>query len=361
MMRAPLLAALLSLGTAIASAQEAPPADSSRQPRGASLLVFPFLFYQPETSVGGGAGLLRSYRTAPDARQTTQNLLLVVTARSQFSAQFTGDRYSPGNVWRVNWEASWSRFPDVFYGLGNDTRLADEEKFTFEHRRALVEVRKAVGGGFYLGGTAGAQRSYARKLESGGLLDSGGVTGGHGADVVALGVTAAYDSRDHLFVPARGAFVTFTTRGSLTALGADLAYRRYELDARGYQPLAGGVFAMQILGTAIDRPAPFFDLASLGGQVVLRGVFEGRYRDRSRAVAQLEWRRHVYRRLGMATFASAGQVAPDFGAMRAGGFHFAGGAGVRFLMSRSDRINARIDFASGPGGGGLYFGFGEAF
>lgn len=361
MMRIPLLAVLISLAAGTAAAQEAPPADSSRPQRGASLLVFPFLFYQPETSVGGGAGLLRSYRTAPDARQTTQNILLVVTARSQFSAQFSGDRYSPGNIWRVTWEASWSRFPDVFYGLGNDTRLADEEKFTFEHRRILVEVRKAVGGGFYLGGTAGVQRSYARKLEPGGLLDSSGVTGGHGADVVALGVTAAYDSRNHLFVPSRGAFVTFTTRASLTALGADQSYRRYELDARRYRPLAGGVLAAQLLGTAIDGSAPFFDQASLGGQVVLRGVYEGRFRDRSRAVTQLEWRRHVYRRLGMATFASAGQVAPDFGAMRLREFHIAGGAGARFVVSRSDRINARIDFAYAADGGGLYFGFGEAF
>jgi outer membrane protein assembly factor BamA len=369
--RSAVLVALLTGGLPVAlraqrdsAAADTAAADSGAvrtRGAGARTLVFPFVFYQPETSIGGGAGLLRSFRAAATARPSVVNLTLVLTAKSQFSISTVGERYSAGDRWRVSWEAFWSRFPDVFYGLGNATRTADEEKFTLENRRAVLDVRRSLAPGLYAGVSAIAHRSALRKLEPGGLLDSGAVTGARGATLGGAGFTVMLDHRDNLFAPFRGPFLTFTARSIARRLGSDLSYTRLELDLRDYRRAAGGTAAAQLLVTAITGDPPFFDLATLGGPMVMRGVFEGRFRDRSRTALQLEYRRHVWRSVGLAAFASAGQVAPRLADQRLADFHAAGGLGVRFLISPTERINGRIDFGFGPGGGGLYFGFGEAF
>lgn len=363
-MRKPLLVFILAVVTALPLASQELGADSARADSAArrgTLLVFPFLFYQPETSIGGGGGALRSYRTARDARPSTTNLFLVVTAKRQFSVTASSERYSPANRWRTAWEAGWSRFPDVFYGLGNETQADDEESFTLEHRRAWLDARRAVRPGIYLGGAAYYQRSLMRKTDDSGVLRGGTIPGSTGASLVALGVVATLDRRDHFFVPSRGSFVTLSTRTAATAIGSDLSYTRVELDARRYARFGGGVVAGQLLVTGISGDAPFFDLANLGGASVMRGVFEGRYRDRSRVVTQLEYRRHLWRKLGATAFLSAGQVARDPEAFSLASLHYAGGAGIRILMSASERVNARIDFGFGPRSSGLYFGFAEAF
>lgn len=355
---------LLLHSAAVLVAQQQPagdtsaPADTTARP--SRLLAFPFLFYQPETRLGGGGAGLRTYRVSGSTRQSADNLMLVATTRRQFSATLMRERYGRGDRWRHAGELTWSRFPDLFYGIGNATRAADEERFTLESRRVLVDLRRAVARGLYLGGMAAAQRSIMREVAPG-ILDTGGVAGSRGATLVAVGAVAVLDRRDHLFTPTRGLFATLLTRLATPAFGSDVRYLRSELDVRQYAQLAGGVVASQALVTVIDGDAPFFDLAVLGGPSVLRGYYEGRYRDNSRAVAQVEYRRHVWRRLGVAAFGGAGQVAhatQDFGLDR---FHVSGGAGLRLLVSRADRVNARIDLGVGRGSGGVYFGFGEAF
>jgi outer membrane translocation and assembly module TamA len=121
------------------------------------------------------------------------------------------------------------------------------------------------------------------------------------------------------------------------------------------------VLAAQLVTTVATGTPAFYDLAALGGQSLLRGYYEGRYRDRARLVAQIEHRFPIWRRFGGAAFLGAGQAVGDLGDLRSDAFHVAGGGGLRWLISPEEGVNLRVDIGVGNGDGGLYFAFGDAF
>lgn len=334
-----------------------PAADSMRT----RIFPIPFLFYQPETKLGGGVGLLTTYRTAPGTRASSANAFVAFTQRRQFTVIVQSERFTPGDRWRLGGEAAFSRFPDLFYGVGNATNKIDEEDVTLQHLRALVDVRRAIGPGAYLGVTGGFQHTRRREVDSGGIIEADTLAGSRGGTIAAFGVVGAHDRRDNSFATRRGTYGAVTIRRAARALGGDFAYTRADLDLRGFMTRGRHTVAGQLLASATDGAAPFYDLAVLGGSNVLRGYYEGRFRDRQRLVAQAEWRFPVYRRVSGVAFAGAGQVMRTWGDMRADGLHGAWGGGVRFLLSPEERVNLRIDFGMGRGEGGVYFALSEAF
>jgi len=108
---------------------------------------------------------------------------------------------------------------------------------------------------------------------------------------------------------------------------------------------------------------PFDLMPQLGGDVLLRGYFAGRYRDRQLLALQGEYRTPVWWRLGLVGFAGIGQVADNWGALGLGHFHPSAGVGARFQLSRTEGLNIRADYGWGFDAGttGFYLSVGEAF
>jgi outer membrane translocation and assembly module TamA len=65
----------------------------------------------------------------------------------------------------------------------------------------------------------------------------------------------------------------------------------------------------------------------------MRGYPEGRYRDRAHYALQGEWRFPLFRRLGGAAFATAGDVAPKLDAFDLRDPKLSAGAGLRFRLT----------------------------
>jgi hypothetical protein len=114
------------------------------------------------------------------------------------------------------------------------------------------------------------------------------------------------------------------------------------------------------LGLGSGEP-PFFMLERFGGSSLMRGHFAGRYRDRNVAVVQAEYRVPVWWRFGVVGFGGVGRVDRSLSDFELSGTHFSAGGGVRFLLERSARINARLDAAWAEDDWGLYLALGEAF
>jgi outer membrane protein assembly factor BamA len=329
---------------------------------GHKLFPLPFVFYQPETKLGGGVGLLHTYRAAADARTSSNGLIFVLTQRKQFSTTLSGERYTAGDRWRLGAAATWSRFPNFFYGIGNDTREADEEAFTPRQVALGVDVRRALRRGLYVGMLAIYQDTRIVEREAGGALDRQTVPGSRGGVLAGVGLTATLDDRDRVYAPRRGRLIGLAGGRYDAAFGSDFELWRAELDVRNYQSLGHRhVLAAQLLATAASGAPAFYDRAALGGANILRGYYEGRYRDRARLVMQLEHRFPVWRRFGGAAFFGVGQAADDPGDVRLDAFHRAGGAGLHWLLSREDGVNLRADVGVGSGDSGVYFAFGDAF
>ena len=94
----------------------------------------------------------------------------------------------------------------------------------------------------------------------------------------------------------------------------------------------------------------------------MRGYFEGRFRDKNLLALQAEYRLPLFWRFGLAAFAGAGKVADAFAELNSGGIKYSYGAGLRYLFSKREKIQVRLDVGfDGKGGSAFYFSIFEAF
>ena len=94
-------------------------------------------------------------------------------------------------------------------------------------------------------------------------------------------------------------------------LGSDHQFGRYVGDARRYVRLGHGVLAAQAYVEASSGRVPFDQMAMLGSGSVMRGYVRGRYRDRSLAAVQMEYRLTLAGRLGLAEVRRCGHRGTD--------------------------------------------------
>lgn len=357
-----LAAAVLLAGPADALPQA--PDSTAATPRAGGLAIVPALFYSPETKLGAGAVLIRTLRPAddPQARPSTVALGVLGTQENQWTAFLSPDFYLGRQAWRVYGLASWSRYPSKFWGLGPGAPEAAEEDYTPRNLVLAGTAQRRLGGGLWLG--AGLEFADGRlaAVEAGGLLDGTGLPGSEPGSILGATLLVDADTRDDVFAPERGHLrqVAVTLFGRV--LGADHAFTRTRLDLRQYVPLGGrGTLALQALGVTTTAAPPFQTLPALGGQSVLRGYLEGRWRDRCLTVVQAELRRPLSGRFGWALFVGAGAVAPSPGSLALADAHVGYGLGARYRLLRDERLNLRADFGFGDEGSGFYFGAQEAF
>ena len=94
----------------------------------------------------------------------------------------------------------------------------------------------------------------------------------------------------------------------------------------------------------------------------MRGYFEGRYRDLTFMMLQMEYRQYFWWRLGFVVFGGVGDVADDLLNYTFEDLKYSYGLGLRFLFNQKEKVNIRIDLGFGQdGNSGLYFGVEESF
>jgi outer membrane protein assembly factor BamA len=146
------------------------------------------------------------------------------------------------------------------------------------------------------------------------------------------------------------------------AFGSDYSYDDVLIDTRNFfATFTDHVFAVQAVAEFIDGVAPLQSYAKFGGQNLLRGYFEGRYRDKNGILLQAEYRMPVWWRLGVVGFAGVAQVADQVSHFAMDRFWFAGGIGLRFAVNPQERINIRLDYGAGNNSSGVYATITEAF
>lgn len=339
-------------------------ADSAPQPRNRWLWI-PVAYYTPETKAAFGAALLRVYRGAgetQDARPSTLAPVFIYTTRSQIVAVLAADLYLAREAWRAEGFLTYSKFPNKFYGTGNSTRADDEEDYTPRAVVFAARLARRLVSDLYAGPQFMHHQQKLTETEAGGLLAGTDVPGTGASTARGAGLAARWDGRDNVFSPRRGGLyeAAWTAHGG--ALGGDHDFTSWRLDLRSYLPIAPEqTLAVQIYGQFQSGEPPYYLLGLLGGQNIMRGIYEGRYRDRQLLAGQVEYRRPLWRWLGAALFAGAGAVAHDLDDLGDARYRPSLGAGLRLLISRSENINLRLDYGRGDGESGFYAAFGEAF
>jgi hypothetical protein len=363
------LASVLSLAVPgqASAADAAPPAAtvSATPPPRWDWAALPVLFYAPETSVGLAAGMVifDDAPAPPDRprRDDQVTLLFEGTVRKQFGVDLEGVKYWRDGRYRLTEEAFVTRFPNYFWGVGNDTPNAARDLYTQQMANARTSFSTRVWEEIYIGEAVSVGHYRTAGVTPGGSVD--GYLEAHPSSGMLFGggPILKRDTRDDAMGPHRGSLTsvsaTFFNKGFVSAY----SYQVWEVDQRNYIPLGGTVLGWQAYGAYVPGTPPLDEMPALGGGSRLRGYYEGRFRDHLYLMTQLEWRVRVWQRLSVAPFGAVGNVFPNFSSISADRNKLAGGMGVRVNLKKERDLNIRLDFAATPISTGFYLNLGEAF
>jgi len=324
----------------------------------------PVIYYTPETRLayGGAASFVtRFWGCENGTRPSSFSPLMIFTQERQFKALLKNEIYFKNNSYRLLTEIKTEKYPNKFFGVGNNTLESDKELYTSRSTSFLISLSKGLGKGFNIGMEYYYSHWNIIEKEEGGLLDSGLYSGSNSGTLSAFGFLVNHDTRDNIYSATTGDFVEFNTRIYPKFLGSTYSFATFSLDARKYfSVFKSHVIALQGLLKVQSGTVPFMNYAQLGGQYLMRGYFEGRYRDKNLLAIQTEYRMPLVWRFDIVGFLGLGNVSSQFDTEL---FKFkpSYGLGIRFMFDKRERIQVRLDYGWGKGTNGFYASIFQAF
>jgi outer membrane protein assembly factor BamA len=332
-----------------------------------NVVVLPIIFYQPETKWGGGVGGLITYRSknsSADTRPSSMYFQAYYTQKKQYGIELKPEIYLKKEAYFVKVYLKNSKFPSKFWGIGNQTPEEAEENYTprmfnFDlsiQRKVLSQER------LYLGVQYKYEHYEILKYDPEGELAQGQIIGSDGGKLSSLGFILNWDKRDNIFFPHTGNYFQMMMNFYSPTLGSDFKFTSLKLDLRKYFPVTEShVFAVQTILQSVSGSPSFRHMSEIGGEMIMRGYYSGRYRDKSMMVIQTEMRLKVWKRLGMVVFAGAADLDDSLGKLSLSNVKYSVGFGLRFLVVPKEGTNIRIDQGYGKGTSGFYIMADEAF
>jgi hypothetical protein len=356
-----LLAVVLLQGSLTARQVHATETDTI-QAFQSGIYPLPIVFYTPETGIAGGAAVLYLYRHVLSPRSSAITADIIYTQKKQFVAEISGDQYFGEGRYRLTTDLAFQKYPNKFFGIGNNTPESSEETYTPQTFLLKAVLYRNLSSHVNVGPTVRYEYVSMQETAPGGILTARLLPGSRSGTSRGLGVVANWDSRDNTFATESGSFYQLTTLFYRSAFGSDYSYNDVQIDLRNFfKTFSDHVIAVQGVGEFIDGSAPFQSLARFGGQNLMRGYYDGRYRDKDGVALQVEYRIPVWWRIGIVGFAGVAQVAERIGSFSMDRFWFAGGVGLRFAWNPKERVNLRLDYGAGNNSSGLYITMTEAF
>lgn len=348
---------------------QTPQTDSVQQEklfRKSSLIPIPIVYYTPETRWAGGMAVLYAFRTrgqSDEARPSQVTLGFAYTQEQQVLLYLPFQVFSKNEAWQANGELGYYRYVYQYFGIGNDTRKADQESYDVNFPRLRLNLLRRVAPHLYLGLRYWWDNYDITRVKEGGLLAQGGTVGNMGGVVSGAGLVCNFDSRDQIFYPTKGFFVEAEWFVNRKELGSDFNFSRLAVDATVYfSKKTNRTVALNAWLVLMEGEVPFQQLAFIGGPKKMRGYFEGMLRDKQLWTLQAEYRTLLKGRFGAVVFGGAGAVSATVAGSFRQNVHATVGAGLRYMLGKKDHINLRLDVAVNEQGSALtYLTFREAF
>mgnify|MGYP002400577389 FL=1 len=339
--------------------------------RSAGFMVVPALGYAQETGLEFGlAGVYNFYVNKTDTSIRTSNVTFIgtFTTERQTNLKLESDVWTIDNKHHFVSELRFRNFPFNYYGLGNQTHQANQDILLMRMTRVRFEGERRLADHYYGGVNFAYEYFDFSDREAGGIFESQPPYGQEGGWHVMLGLSQLYDTRNSN---------TYTTKGYYARVkyafspgfggGNNFKGSLIDVDLRAFFPLLPQLtLGMNAHYTTSFGPrVPFYVYSELGGDMMMRGYYTGRYRDPNLLAAQSELRYRFHPRLGIAGFVGTGSTyhrgnqpirfIPSYG------------GGLRYFFDLEHNSSVRIEYGIGekrPGEkrqGGFYLSLSEAF
>ncbi|ACY17812.1 hypothetical protein Hoch_5327 [Haliangium ochraceum DSM 14365] len=339
--------------------------DTVHDTVGSGWVALPGLWFNSEQGVGVSALALHYFPLEAEAERPSEvSLVGLATTEGDAAVRVEPSLHLGHGLYRIDTRVELARRVSSFYGIGNDSELAAQERYRRTRFSGRAELTRRLRPDLYLGPALEGfwNSDVASDTEMLPALMSGDILGADSGSVIGAGMIARYDTRNRSYAPSLGALL----EGSLfvydRALGSDYGFAATTANARVYfEPHSGHVVALQARGDFRAGEVPFENLAKAGDGNLLRGLRSGRFRDTHFVGSQIEYRSPMVWRVGAALFAATGRVGADLGELFDAGWKVAGGGGLRFAVKRADRLHLRVDVGVAEDGYQLYIDVREAF
>ncbi|MEZ0609059.1 BamA/TamA family outer membrane protein [Fibrella sp. WM1] len=329
---------------------------------------YPTISYAPETSLELGVSSLYLYHARNDVKRNRLSELQAfgfLTIRGQYGLNLEHTIYGDRDRWLFLGRGRLQRFPLLYYGIGPDTKPdhpATIDALSIQLReRAMRKLAPNLFGGIEVD----FQRLSRVAVEQPDQFTYPPLVGGEGSANIGFGGGLIYDTRPNVLNARRGMFAELAYLNYNRARGSTFSFNNMLADVRLYRTTRPGqVLAWQAYGVLTNGNVPFNQLALLGNEIIMRGYYAGRYRDKFYTATQVEYRwlpLPFSRRFGAAVFAAVGTVAPSPRDLRLDKLFPTGGAGVRYLFFKKKDVYLRADVGVTREGLGFYIFTGESF
>lgn len=336
--------------------------DSVEQKR-YSFVPLPFVYFTPETRWGFGAGAFLSFRFKGQNSEVPPSQLQIgfaYTLEKQFLSYLPFQLFLKDGRYKLYGEFGFYKYVYRYYGNGSESLEEDEEIYSVDYPRIRLNALYRVHPKIFTGVRYFMDDFKIKEIEAEGILATEDILGNTGGLISALGLVANFDSRDDVFYPIKGSLIELSWLVNAKTFGSDFEYQKMFLDAAQYLNFGkNNILALNLYAELTFDEAPFNQLSLLGGTKRMRGYLEGRYRDDHFITFQSEYRFPIYKRFKGALFGSVGSVGSQKDGF--GNAFFAYGMGIRIGISKSEKVNLRLDFGLGKDTSGFYLTFGEAF
>lgn len=344
-----LLALLAGLGADHASGQEN---GGEEDQSDRSVIALPAIGYSPEDGFILGGAVLFYSTPEPDApTESIGGNVIYGTAGTFVGSLFTDHRIGERNL-ILETRLGLTRAYRDFYGIGMSPGEAQNYlSLDIDAQGSLL---------FPLNEEISLGPAYSARFIN--LLDPQMLGGSTGTFATGPGMIVRYDGRDSNVYTREGVYAELRGSGFPSFLGSSDPHYRGEADFRGFVPLGeSSALGAQAVALVSAGEVPFQLLPTFGGSDLVRGILEGKFRDRVALAAQSEFRFPILGRFSGVAFIGAGRVGENIPDAVIGLPVAAGGAGLRFAVDPEQNLNLRVDIAYDGESPAFYINFMEAF
>jgi len=337
--------------------------------REVKLIPMPIFQSSPETGLRAGFSIDYFFNTGKQVdslptRDSFAWLIATYSTRKQLMIEPIWQIYTNKEKYLLRGQAGYIDFSEYFWGIGNEVLPAAAAPSIFYSRtyfqgEFLRQIVPNIFAGLQVQANLTQNLIFDNALNQ--LLD--GVLGSAGSRTVGMGPNVIFDFRDNPFSPVKGGFLELSYTAHHPSLRSAYTYQETLIDARKYFSFKNTQFlGFQAVGNFTTGDVPLRELPRLGGSHMMRGMIQGRYRDKNTVAVQAEYRKGLNRFLKLAVFGSSGVVSDKVQHLSLTNAHYAYGIGLRILVNKKKSLYSRIDIArSSEGTNAFYFRLLDAF
>jgi hypothetical protein len=339
--------------------------DLSEKSKG--LFVLPLLYYTPDTRLAFGAfGVyyfkLKNQESNTATRLSYAKLLADYTLNKQLDIWGSWSVFLKDESYILKGELRYRNFPDKFYGIGNKTLEVNLEKYEYDLYSFKALALKKIAPHMFFGGDYQLSYFYDLKLTPDKQLATGEITGSNGGLNSGVGLVYMIDTRDNVINASKGLFLEASSYFYGRATGSSFTFNNYSLVVNKYfRVLKNHVIATNTVFNLNTGDPPFVNLATVGGDDILRGYAKNRYKDMNFIGTQVEYRMPLFWRIGVVGFTGIGDVFNQPSDVSLSTLKYSYGAGIRYSINEKEKLNIRFDYGFGRKSQSFYLMITEAF